>query len=179
MKRIYISFTLALLVITSAAISSCDKEQTLLLESKDFINNSTILIEFTCDGANISPTLTWSNSLEETKSFALICDDPNAPGGTFTHWIVYNIPTSTRGLDKNLPIQLVLNSGASQGKNDFGEIGYGGPCPPHGSTHHYYFKLYALDSMLDISAGAAKIQVENAMRGHILETAELIGLYNR
>jgi Raf kinase inhibitor-like YbhB/YbcL family protein len=179
MKRTYISFILALLVITFAATSSCKKEQSLSLESDAFLNNSTIPAEFTCDGADISPALTWSNSPEETKSFALICDDPNAPGVTFTHWIVYNIPTSIKDLDKNMPIQLVLNSGASQGKNDFGEIGYSGPCPPRSITHHYYFKLYALDSMLDISAGVTKIQLVSAMRGHILGSAELIGIYSR
>jgi len=149
------------------------------LTSENFTSNTTILEKFTCDGENISPALTWVNSPDGIKSFALICDDPDAPGGTFVHWIIFNIPGSSTRLYENVPHQNKLQDSTLQGTNDFGEIGYGGPCPPSGKIHHYHFTLYALDCMLDVPAGVTKSKVVNAMQGHILDQAELVGLYNR
>jgi Raf kinase inhibitor-like YbhB/YbcL family protein len=170
---------LSLLTLSIVPISCTEKEVILNLESKAFENNTTIPVTFTCDGADISPALSWTHSPDNTKSFALICEDPDAPGGTFVHWVIFNIPESSTGLNENVPHQRKLEDGTLQGLNDFGEIGYRGPCPPPGEPHHYRFTLYALDCMLDAPSGAIKSQLVNAMQGHILEQAVLIGIYVR
>lgn len=151
----------------------------LKLNSSAFENNQTIPDKYTCSGADVSPPLSWEDVPENTKSFALIADDPDAPMGTWVHWVIYNIPAEVRQLQEGIPTDETLDNGALQGRNDFRRIGYGGPCPPPGPAHHYYFKLYALDSMLELSSGATKSQVEDAMEGHILDKTELIGLYSR
>jgi Raf kinase inhibitor-like YbhB/YbcL family protein len=134
---------------------------------------------FTCNGAGISPQLAWSAPPAGTASFALIVTDPDAPRGTFVHWVLYDLPAATRELPEGLPNQGQLADGARHGRNDFGEIGYGGPCPPPGSPHHYVFTLYALDAKLNLSVGATRAQVESTMQGHILARGELIGLFQR
>ena len=134
--------------------------------------------QYTCDGANISPPLSWDSIPDSTKSFALICDDPDAPGGTWVHWVVYNIPANVKELAEKIPLQENLANGAGQGKNDSRKIGYSGPCPP-GGTHRYYFKLYALDVVLDLNPGATKNDLLRAMEGHILATGQLMGKYSR
>ncbi len=134
---------------------------------------------FTCDGAGISPQLAWTTPPAATASFALIVTDPDAPGRTFVHWVLYNLPAETQMLPEDLPQQGQLANGTLQGRNDFGKIGYGGPCPPGNSPHHYVFTLYALDAKLKLSAGATRAQVEAAMRGHILAHGELVALYQR
>ncbi len=134
---------------------------------------------FTCDGAGGSPQLAWSEPPAGTASFALIVTDPDAPGRTFIHWVLYDLPGSARELPEALPGQGELAGGGRQGRNDFGDIGYGGPCPPGHSTHHYVFTLYALDTTLNLPVGATRAQVEAAMQGHILARGELVGLYNR
>ncbi len=148
------------------------------LTSKAFDNNSTIPPKFTCDGEDISPTLSWSEPPASTKSLALICDDPDAPGKTWVHWVVYNLPPSTRSLPEAIPGGSNIPDGGLQGINDFRKLSYGGPCPP-GGTHRYFFKVYALDRMLDLKSGATKAEVEAAMKGHILAEAQLIGRYRR
>ena len=148
------------------------------LTSKAFDNNSTIPPKFTCDGEDISPTLSWSEPPASTKSLALICDDPDAPGKTWVHWVVYNLPPSTRSLPEAIPRGSNIPDGGLQGINDFRKLSYGGPCPP-GGTHRYFFKVYALDRMLDLKSGATKAEVEAAMKGHILAEAQLIGRYRR
>jgi Raf kinase inhibitor-like YbhB/YbcL family protein len=135
--------------------------------------------KFTCDGPDVSPQLAWNNPPAGTESFALIADDPDAPMGTWVHWVLYGLPASTRELAENVAKQEQLPSGARQGRNDFGKIGYGGPCPPPGKPHRYFFKLYALDAKTNLNAGATKTDVERALKGHILGRAELMGRYGR
>ncbi|MDA2930842.1 YbhB/YbcL family Raf kinase inhibitor-like protein [Acidobacteria bacterium AH-259-O06] len=133
---------------------------------------------YTCDGEDISPPLKWSDPPENTKSFALIADDPDAPVGTWVHWVLYNLPAETRGLPEAVPGEAELADGSRQGQNSWRRLGYGGPCPP-GGTHRYFFKLYALKAALDLAAGASKEQVLQAMEGQILAQTELMGRYSR
>ncbi|MCF7807021.1 MAG: YbhB/YbcL family Raf kinase inhibitor-like protein [Candidatus Marinimicrobia bacterium] len=133
---------------------------------------------YTCDSTDISPPLSWSNTPEGTKSFALICDDPDAPMGTWVHWVLFNIPAEVTEIPRNLPPMPELANGARHGTNDFGKLGYGGPCPP-GGKHRYYFKIYALSKMLDLEAGASKADLLAAMEGHVLSEGQLMGKYRR
>ncbi|RMG08830.1 MAG: YbhB/YbcL family Raf kinase inhibitor-like protein [Cyanobacteria bacterium J055] len=151
---------------------------TMKLESTAFTPNQLIPSTYTCEGKDISPPLSWSEPPEGTKSFALIVDDPDAPGRTFVHWVLYNLPPTTRQLPEGLSHQPELSLGGIQGKNDFDRYGYGGPCPPSG-THRYYFKLYALDTELDLALGVTKPQLLKEIEGHVLAEAELIGHYSR
>ena len=147
--------------------------------SSAFQEGSEIPARYTCEGQDVSPALTWEEPPAETQSFALIMDDPDAPGGVFTHWVLFNLPADSRGLSEAVPTQPQLPDGSLQGKNDFGRIGYGGPCPPPGRPHRYQFTLYALDQTLDLKAGASKKQVIDAMREHILAQGRLTGTYQR
>jgi Raf kinase inhibitor-like YbhB/YbcL family protein len=148
------------------------------LTSPAFKEGATIPDEYTCDGDNVSPALRWETVPAGTKSLALTCDDPDAPGGTWVHWLLYDIPPNLDRLPQNVPPVQQLPSGARQGTNSFQEIGYGGPCPPRGKgPHRYYFKLYALDKTLDLPPGANIEQVEEAMKGHILGKGELMGRF--
>jgi Raf kinase inhibitor-like YbhB/YbcL family protein len=144
------------------------------LTSAAFAPGQQIPVKYTCDGQDISPPLQWSDSPPATQSFALIFDDPDAPVGTWDHWILFNLPANTR----NLPEQAAPPAGTQDGKNSWGRTGYGGPCPP-GGTHRYFFKLYALDTTLNLNTGADKKQLEQAMKGHILAQTELMGTYSR
>ena len=151
----------------------------LTITSSAFEEDATIPSVHTCDGKDISPALSWTDPPEETASFALICDDPDAPLGTWVHWVVVDLPADARGLPEEVPKADTLESGAAQGRNDFGRIGYGGPCPPRGLLHRYFFKLYALDTRLDLKAGVRKQDVEKTMEGHIQAEARLMGRYSR
>ena len=133
----------------------------------------------TCDGADLSPALAWSDAPAGTQSFALIADDPDAPVGTWTHWVIWNIPTKLTGLAENVLKTDTLADGTRQGRNDFRRIGYGGPCPPPGKPHRYFFRLYALDSKLDLRAGSSRAELERALSGHVLAQAEVMGKYGR
>jgi Raf kinase inhibitor-like YbhB/YbcL family protein len=144
-----------------------------------FAAGAKIPVKYTCDGQNVSPPLDWSQGPVGTASFALIVDDPDAPVKAFTHWIIFNLPPDILGLPEAVPVDGKLASGALQGNNGFGEIGYAGPCPPSGSPHHYSFILYALDKSLDLAAGASKEQVLEAMQGHVIAQSQLIGVYQR
>lgn len=145
----------------------------LQLTSQAFNENGSIPSKYTCDGANISPPLGWTGAPPGTKSFVLIVDDPDAPSKVWTHWVVYNIsPTTVECREGKVPI------GSLQGVNDFGKVNYGGPCPPSG-THRYFFKLYALDTLLTLEEGATKQQVEKAIKPSILAEAHLVGTYSR
>lgn len=135
--------------------------------------------ECTCDGDDASPPLQWSTPPGGAKGLALTVTDPDAPGGTFTHWVIYNLPASKNSLPRGLPRQARLSDGSRQGQNDFGKVGYGGPCPPHGNPHRYIFTLYALDAALDLNDGSSRSQVESAMKGHILARGELAARYGR
>jgi hypothetical protein len=149
------------------------------LTSPAFQAGGTIPKKCTCDAADVSPALEWSDAPAGAKSFALIADDPDAPAGTWVHWVIFDIPASARGLPEGVPASESLETGARQGRNDFGRIGYGGPCPPRGPAHRYFFKLYALDAKLSLKSGIKKSDLEAAMKGHILGQAELMGRYAR
>jgi Raf kinase inhibitor-like YbhB/YbcL family protein len=147
--------------------------------SSAFEQGGKIPARYTCDGENISPALEWSHLPAGTESFALISDDPDAPGGTFVHWVLFNIPADMRGLAEGAPKSEVLGDGSVQGITSYGKSGYRGPCPPPGRPHRYFFKIYALDTKLELTAGATKADIEAAMQGHILAKGELMGLYGR
>jgi Raf kinase inhibitor-like YbhB/YbcL family protein len=149
------------------------------ITSTAFAEGAAIPKQYTGDGTDASPPLQWSAPPEKTKSLALICDDPDAPRGTWVHWVLFNLPADARALPEGVPTDGLLDSGARQGKNDFGNIGYGGPAPPKGKPHRYYFKLYAVDAMLDLSAGATKAQLVAALKGHVVAEGELMGKYGR
>jgi Raf kinase inhibitor-like YbhB/YbcL family protein len=146
--------------------------------SSAFENGKPIPARYTCDGEDISPPLRWSGLPQGAKSIALIADDPDAPMGTWVHWVLWNLPPIAE-LQEAVPTTASLPSGAKQGISDFKRPGYGGPCPPRGGPHRYYFKLYALDAALDLPAGAKKSDLEKAMRGHILAEGQLMGTYRR
>jgi len=143
----------------------------MLVRSPAFENNKLIPVKYTCDGADVNPPLTIEGVPEETKTLVLIVDDPDAPMGTFDHWIVWNIPSTTRKIEENtVP--------GTEGISSYRKHAYGGPCPPYG-THRYFFKVYALDARLDLKSNSTKKDVEKAMKGHILAEGELLGLYRR
>ena len=147
------------------------------LSSNAFQNGGDIPNKYTCDGADVSPELSWNNVPNATQSLALIAEDPDAPAGTWTHWVLYDLPPDTPGLEENVPKVDQLPNGARQGRNDFKRIGYGGPCPPPGKPHRYFFRLYALDRKLGLKPGATKDEVQAATKGHILGEAELKGKF--
>ena len=149
------------------------------LTSTAFTDGSTIPKQHTGDGADTSPPLHWSEPPKTTKSFALICDDPDAPRRTWVHWAIFNLPADSRELKEAVPGSDVLANGAKQGKNDFGNVGYGGPAPPPGKPHRYFFKIYALDTVLDLPAGASKDEVLAALKGHVVGDGQLVGKYGR
>ncbi|HKZ51746.1 MAG TPA: YbhB/YbcL family Raf kinase inhibitor-like protein [Candidatus Acidoferrales bacterium] len=149
------------------------------LKSAAFTSGGDIPKKFTCDGADVSPALSWNEPPEKTASFGLIADDPDAPVGTWVHWVLYDLPAPARALPEGVAKKENLDSGARQGRNDFGRIGYGGPCPPAGAPHRYFFKLYALDTKANLKPGATKADLEKAMKGHILAQTELMGRYKR
>lgn len=135
--------------------------------------------KFTCDGDNISPLIRWDGLPKATVSVVLLMDDPDAPNGTYTHWIVYNLPPDSDGLEEIVPIQKNLDNGAIQGKNDFGKYGYGGPCPPQGETHRYFFKVFALDKKLDQEDGADRETLLQSIEGRVIDQGEYMGTYKR
>jgi len=150
------------------------KNPEITVSSETFKNNGFIPSQYTCDGINISPQLSWTKGPEGTKTYALICDDPDAPMKVWVHWLIYNIPSTVLSIPENDP----GIKDALYGTTDFRRTGYGGPCPPSG-THHYHFKIYALDIALPLNSGATKADMENAMKGHVLASGELVGLYIR
>jgi Raf kinase inhibitor-like YbhB/YbcL family protein len=152
---------------------------TITLTSPAFREGDTIPRTFTADGDNVSPPLEWGEPPAGTQGFALIADDPDAPRGTWVHWILFDLPPGERRLDQAVPPGESLPGGARQGKNDFGKLGYGGPSPPPGKPHRYFFKLYALDALTALQPGATKAQVEAAMKGHVLAEGRLVGKYGR
>lgn len=146
---------------------------TMKISSPAFKHNEMIPAKYTCDGADVNPALAIENAPAEAKSLALIMDDPDAPRGTWVHWVVWNVNPKIREIKEN-----TVPDGGKQGMNDFRKHDYGGPCPPSG-THRYFFKLYALDTILDIQPNATKAQLEGAMKGHIIARTEMVGLYTR
>ncbi len=149
------------------------------LRSPAFPAGGEIPVQYTCDGADLSPPLRWSDPPEKTKSFALIADDPDAPGGTWVHWLVYGMPAALRELPEGVPARGTVPGIGPQGVNDFRKAGYGGPCPPRGPVHRYFFKLYALDTDLPLPSRKTKADLLKAIEGHVLGQAELMGRYKR
>lgn len=179
---------LAALMVFSSTVIACAREEpasqnggkvTLSLSSTAFKEGGEIPVKYTCDGQDISPPLVWDEPPHLTQAFALIVDDPDAPGDVFTHWIIFNLPANVHELGEGIPTQERLENGALQGKNDFGRIGYGGPCPPRGPAHRYRFTIYALDKPLDLEPGVSKKQLIDAVKGHILAQGQLISIYQR
>jgi Raf kinase inhibitor-like YbhB/YbcL family protein len=150
-----------------------------VISSTSFQNDGTIPKKFTCDGDDVSPEVSWANPPAGTKSFALIADDPDAPAGTWTHWVIFDLPSQTASLPEGVKKVEEVPGGGSQGRNDFRKVGYGGPCPPPGKPHRYVFKIYALDRMLKLNSGSSKQEVERAIENHILGSAELMARYQR
>ena len=149
------------------------------LKSQAFQAGDRIPTKYTCEGADVSPPLRWNDPPRGTRSIVLIADDPDAPVGDWVHWVIYNLPENQRDLPEGVPTQETFPNGARQGLNDFMNVGYGGPCPPPGKPHRYYFKLYALDGMLDLKPRATKAKVLEACKGHILAEAQLMGQFGR
>ena len=183
--KITVAVLLALVLAPASGAATGKKKSTLRLDSKSFEAGKTIPDKYTCKGDNISPELHWKGASAKTKCFALIVEDPDAPMMNFTHWVIFNIPnkkgdpmTDTYELTENFPRTEETREGIVQGLNDFKKIGYDGPCPPSG-THRYYFQLYALDSLLPLKAGALKSQVKEAMKGHVLDQWQIMGLYGK
>jgi Raf kinase inhibitor-like YbhB/YbcL family protein len=177
------------LIIASMLVTACPGQtpaskapapsQTMKLTSTAFQHGASIPAKFTGDGADVSPALAWSDAPEGAKSFALICDDPDAPLGTWVHWVLWNLPASTTTLPEGVEKNRTLPPGTQQGKNDFGNLDYGGPAPPRGKPHRYFFKLYALDAELLLKPGSKKKALVKAMEGHILAESEWMGTYQR
>ena len=170
------------LIVTSgpgAVAQAGGKTMPLKLSSPSFSNGGDIAKKFTCDGADVSPQLSWTEPPGGTKALALLSDDPDAPVGNWSHWVLWNLPAESRGLAEGLSKVARLPDGSQQGTNDFRRTGYNGPCPPPGKPHRYYFKLFALDRELDLKPGAGKRELEAAMKGHILEQTEWMGRYGR
>lgn len=149
------------------------------LDTKAFPRGGNIPAKYTCSGDDVSPALSWSGAPQGTQSFALILEDPDAPSGTFTHWVLYDLPAGAQQLPENVPKTDDLSTGGRQGRNDFRRTGYGGPCPPPGKPHRYFFRLHALNSALNLPAGASRRELESAMRGRVLSQAELMGKFAR
>jgi hypothetical protein len=149
------------------------------LRSDAFGSGGTIPVEHTCDGADRSPPLAWRDPPANTASFALVCEDPDAPAGTWVHWVAYELPATARALPAGVPPTPTISGGGRQGVNDFRRPGWGGPCPPRGPAHRYVFTLYALDTVLGLEPGATRAALGKAIAGHVLGKAELTGQYAR
>jgi len=149
------------------------------LRSSAFAPGNAIPKQFSCDGQNISPAIAWRGTPASAKTLALIVDDPDAPSGTFVHWVVYNLPASVKYLPQDVPKTPTITGGGLQGHNGTGKDGYKGPCPPAGPVHHYHFRIYALDTDLKLGPGATADQVEAAIKGHVIGEGETVGTYQR
>jgi hypothetical protein len=172
MKLIMLAGLILFMVMENRALA-------LELKSIVFQHNAYIPLKYSCKAEDFSPPLSWTGAPQGTVSFALICDDPDAPSGDWVHWVIFNIPASKASLPENISKTGTLADGSVQGINDFTKLGYGGPCPPPGKPHRYFFKLYALDAQVPLKAGASKRDLLRAMDGHILAQAELVGLFKR
>jgi hypothetical protein len=176
-----IALFLIIVIAVTGIFAVAQAEQTpkhLSVSSGAFANGSNIPVKYTCDGQDVSPALLWNPGPADTQSYALVVDDPDAQGA-FAHWVVYNIPVNVTRLNEHMTSIGQLDDGTMQGKNSFGGIGYGGPCPPAGKPHHYRFRVYALNSVLSIGPGASMGRVVDAMSGHITAESELVGVYGR
>jgi len=174
-----LSVVVGLLLACGGKPAPVPAEDSMVLTSPDFENGGPIPKLYTADGEDVSPALEWDKVPEGTKGFALLCQDPDAPIGTFVHWVIFNIPDSVWMLKQGVARKPVLDNGTVQGVNGFRVVGYKGPAPPRGKPHHYYFRLYALDKKLDLDSKAGAKRLQDAIKGHILAQAELMGTYKR
>ena len=182
MRRTCVLIVSALLynwVLASGLTAAEAKGQAIQMKSSSFQPGGDIPRKYTCDGNDLSPQLSWSGTPAGTRAFALIADDPDAPAGTWVHWVIYDLPADTQELAEALPGAEALTNGAKQGINDFRKVGYGGPCPPPGLPHRYFFKLYALDAPTGLKPRATKQQLLDAIKNHIVGESELMGRYKR
>ena len=180
-KTILFIFAGVLAACTNAATAAPTPQEApmaLTLSSSAFAPGSSIPVDFSCKGRNISPALAWTGAPAGTASFAMIVEDPDAPGGTFVHWVIYNIPALSKGLAEAVAPQPTFDDGAAQGTNGANRRYYYGPCPPSG-THRYFFRLYALDTRLDLAPGASAAELRRAMQGHVLAQGELMGTFSK
>jgi hypothetical protein len=166
------------LIALGATILSVPASLAMELKSPAFEVGDPISVKYACEGPDVSPPLRWSDNPAGTKSLALIAEDPDAPNGTWVHWVLWNIPATAQSLDEAVPKRDSLENGIKQGTTDFKQVGYGGPCPPSG-IHRYFFRLYALDTILDLPSSTTKKELEKAMQGHILQKAQLMGTYRK
>ncbi|EEF57031.1 YbhB/YbcL family Raf kinase inhibitor-like protein [Pedosphaera parvula] len=181
--RTFISKGLCFLLLNLASLAVCAAEEqgtnTLKLSSASFSDGQPIPEKYTCEGKNFSPPLSWNGGVPGTKTFALTCVDPDAPGGTWTHWIIYNLPENVTELPENISKVEAPPSGGRQGVNSFHKVGYSGPCPPRGQTHHYIFEVYALNEQLQLKSKASRKDFEAAIKGHVLARGRLVGTYQK
>ena len=180
-RRVSTTFSALMTVVIVIVSRAAEKPHppSMQLSSTAFLAAEPIPVNHTCDGNNVSPPLQWSGAPAGTKSLALIVDDPDAPMGTWVHWVLFNLPANTTDLAEDVPKGQYLPNGARQGLNDFRHLGYGGPCPPPGKPHRYFFKLYALSATLDLKPGATKKELERAMEKLVLAQGQLMGTYKR
>ncbi len=150
-----------------------------VITTSAFSSGAEIPRQYTCKGADTSPTLQWSGAPAKTAGFAIIMDDPDAPGGTWMHWVLWNLPASTHSLPDGVSKREQLDDGSRQGRNSFGRVGYNGPCPPPGQTHRYFFRVYALDSKIELAPGAHRSELDEAMKGHVLAQSEYMGTFHK
>jgi Raf kinase inhibitor-like YbhB/YbcL family protein len=187
-SKLIIVFLLTIVRLLTQPSTAADREVTtqdaikqatdsLRLTSSSFEADAAIPAKYTCDGEDVAPALSWTDPPAATKGFALVMDDPDAPNKTVVHWVIYDMPASTRKLPEAVPKEAKLPDGSLQGQNTHGKTGYSGPCPPPGVVHHYFFKLYALDKSTGLKPGATKGQLEAAIKGRILAKAQLIGRF--
>lgn len=153
---------------------------TIALQTRAFRKQTRIPVIFTCEGRDISPDLSWDQVPPKTQSIAILCEDPDAPHGVWTHWVLYNLPPGIRKLAKGVPAKEKFSNGTMQGKNDFGKIGYNGPCPPPGhGRHRYFFRLFALDIKLNVAPGLTRQELLDTIQGHVLGKGVIMGYYSR
>jgi Raf kinase inhibitor-like YbhB/YbcL family protein len=183
--RMNLFFAAALMICLVTACGANDQKfadkatMSIQVTSAAFATGQPIPQKYTCDGEDVSPPLQWTNAPTDVKSFALITEDPDAPGGIWTHWVLYNLPATATALAESTPKSPELADGARQGQNDFRKTGYNGPCPPPGKAHRYFFKIYALDAALNLPPGATRRELLDAMNGHVLAQGQLMGTYQR
>jgi Raf kinase inhibitor-like YbhB/YbcL family protein len=179
MKRLLCLVGLSVLLMACGPATEEAVGAPMSIRSGAFEEGQAIPVRYTCDGEDLSPPLAWGEPPAGTQSLALIVDDPDAPVGTWVHWVAFNLPAGTRALPERVPAAETLPGGGLQGSNSWKRLGYGGPCPPGGSEHRYFFRLYTLDVTLDLQPGADSRALRNAMEGHILGQGELMGRYGR
>lgn len=171
--------TAMLAVLAIGAPCALAQPRALKLSSPAFAPETQIPSQFTCEGTDESPPLRWSGVPSQTKALALIVEDPDAPHGTFIHWVAFNLPAHSNGISQGVPQTANLPGGGTQGTNDFGKLGYGGPCPPPGPPHHYHFRLFALDQAVKIGPGVEASALQSAIAGHVRASADLVAIFGR